>query len=785
MFVYCFVIDNGFGSIRRISQDSSMTLLDVYKTSIETFLKAKMKECASSPKDMSMNHVLIFTTSTAGPHQLTYFNDGIAKATEILKGVTAAGCSDWDAALRATHAYLNLYRLFTMQDTVGQGLFVSMVQNVNVWLFSDRVPRLFYFLRAPPNSESRNLSSCNEEPWKAIDEAWIRFERRSDTFVHLMIYASPQLPVSHWEESFDDFQSEHALSRCKVSFYPCNSVLLFVNSLFMCTRDVSKMLHVELRIVDAHSQADALLACVKAHAATSGFWCFAESAEFVQRLAAKKSKLIPRTNFLTLFLKRAAFDFDVPANFPVDEYTVEDCEMPGNFAMVREFITQDAHQNSDDEEDGNENKAFATNTTRFYDVYVGVKAADRPFGILEVSDATCTLRLLPYNFRKLFGILSAYSALNVQNGAAEVLSEGMRAIESDFHAYLIDLPKSYLKPLKAALKYFGFALKFPPFVTEEYLETCLETRSLLSKGALEALEQIHIKIEAHRTQQQEIRLPQKELHLAASISEFVDACADGTDVNCKLDAYADAFESLIVDEYSETLHVRERTSQSVAKMGDFYKNIIEALKFRDPYDFDEASPEHSIRTLFYNPFKTRKNSKALGGAQAAAAARGITYADESSEDEFPAAEDGVVCQDLDEFHALTALTPEVAAVTTVLPGAAAGSPTREFLPTIDVPQSEAASFVAQNYEPLCSDTAPPVASKQYAPVCDINSLIRSIRNPGKKHTDFFKKHATAMILANALNASMRVTIMRELRRFKRWSLLQFLGGHFTTPADIQ
>ena len=68
--LFCFIIDNGLASGRSFDE-GSLRFLDLYKNSVEYFLKIRQKDSDAAKQQC---HYLLFTTSSTGSHQRVLCN---------------------------------------------------------------------------------------------------------------------------------------------------------------------------------------------------------------------------------------------------------------------------------------------------------------------------------------------------------------------------------------------------------------------------------------------------------------------------------------------------------------------------------------------------------------------------------------------------------------------------------------------------------------------------------------------------------------------------------------
>ena len=308
--IYCFIVDNGLGSSRTISSDQ-ITLLDVYKTSIEIFVRIKQREVSQSHR-----YLLFVTSNLHTKHQLTIEQDQLGTFVERVKMIQPSGWSDWDTTFGQLDEYLSLFRLSTMQDTIGQGIFMSMVQNTQIFVLSDRVPTLLGTERA---IHPQPYSQFTAE----IDESWLSDLERSDTTIHLTFSST----------LVGELKKKLGIVNTKTFVHSYVDAASLGEQIACLEDGGEKFLNLSFH---SFSDSKAIGVCLRAFQGNSGYWCFPETRTFISSICTKKSKLTPKSCFISPFLKEGTSDVEkrIPTKFPIDQFYV----IPESMEQLIQFL---------------------------------------------------------------------------------------------------------------------------------------------------------------------------------------------------------------------------------------------------------------------------------------------------------------------------------------------------------------------------------------------------------------------------------------------------------------
>lgn len=558
--IYCFIVDNGLGSSRTISSDQ-ITLLDVYKTSIEIFVRIKQREVPQSHR-----YLLFVTSNLHIKHQLTIEQDQLGTFVERVKMIQPSGWSDWDTTFGQLDEYLALFRLSTMQDTIGQGIFMSMVQNTQIFVLSDRIPTL---LGTKRTIQPQPYSQFTTE----IDESWLSDLERSDTNIHLTFFDSPHNQASS-STLVTELKKKLGIVNTKTLVHSYVDAASLGEQIACLEEGGEKFLNLSF-----HSFLDSqvIRVCLRAFQGNSGYWCFPETQTFISSICAKKSKLTPKSCFISPFLKEGTSDVEkkIPTKFPIDQFYV----IPESMEQLIQFL----HLPPPFLTESNNNEPI-----KYFDIYASIGEDEEPFGYLKITQTSCIVVLLPWNFYSLFNILN---------------EEPKDSADFMLHLFYFlngKIPKSYINPLKSALKQFGISTsKFPYPLDEGYIPECISNRNNLANICKKILQKIHQEIQTvHLTfpLSNRIDLPTKEnVHLMINFENVNEKFLQLTKLFLTTSSYG----------YDLVKREEQRALIPISKMSDFYRNLDESLKFRNPYE-DESSRHEKVLSLFSNPFKRKR-----------------------------------------------------------------------------------------------------------------------------------------------------------------------------------
>lgn len=427
--LWVFLLDSGLSAERPIDS-TGVSCLDSFKLAIEPFLIEKSKTT-----DRRKDQFLLFKTTP--PHQLAYNSEPIEQVIDRLKMVKASECSDWRGAFGAIDQYLTLCRVLSMQDTIGQGRYPTMVQNAHIFIFSTAIPQF---------TNDRKLAS---PPF--LDSSWFGDYDRPDTAYWISNFTKRS--PDQMEESFRRLLS---IKNAQVKVVPTPE-----------TKGLSAVLHApELQQQGPWLSVLLVLGSATARALVSipdtnpGFWCFPESHDFQQCLSQRKRKVLPRIGPLVIYLSEAQplEFFKVPELFAVDVFPLTPL---GEMPLV----------------------AFASQLPQAakFPLYFPVKIAntenDQFFGYVSISPESSSLTMLPYNFLPLFDLIGT-------------LPRDRLLSSHQFSTFLETVPTATFKPLKASLRLFGLIGKFPGSTEDEPLREFYNARTQLAKSAQSTLEDL-------------------------------------------------------------------------------------------------------------------------------------------------------------------------------------------------------------------------------------------------------------------------------------------------------